>query len=71
MKKENPANPMNPEGIEEGDTVRLLSDSTVHRVTSVTGRFANKIFCPTIGHELYASCFQLVKKGEAKQADAR
>lgn len=63
----NKKNPMNPENIQPGDIVELLdAPGKHHTVSSVTGRFGNKVYCPKIGHEVYASCFRLIKKGSAK-----
>jgi hypothetical protein len=60
-------NVMNPEGIEAGDIVRLKSGNVPGElvVLSVGGKFDNKVYCDQIGHELYANCFELVRKGKA------
>lgn len=64
-------NVFNPEGIEEGDSVRLHNHhndtySQPMTVQSVGGRFGNKVYCKEVGHEVYAQCFQLVAKKGAK-----
>lgn len=61
-------NPFNPEGIEEGDYVRLREPNRTGvqgpmKVQTVRGRFNSKLFCMEVGHELNATCFELVKKG--------
>lgn len=56
----------NPEGIEEGDKVRLHSEGPRSRVMVVrhmSGRFGSKVFCREVGYELNANCFKLVEKG--------
>lgn len=64
-------NVFNPAGIEAGDTVTLadphdmrLGDGRELLVESVGGKNGNKVYCALIGHELYANCFTLVRKGE-------
>jgi len=56
----------NPENIEQGDTVRLDGDSKRMVVLSVGGTNGNKVYCDEIGHELYATCFKLVRKSRIK-----
>ncbi len=61
-------NVMNPENIQAGDTVRITNarggDPQCKMVVeSVSGPYGNKVYCPKIGHELYAACFVLVSKG--------
>ena len=62
-------NVFNPQGIAAGDVVRLsdinrdgLDNPGEMVVQSVGGRNGNKVFCREVGHELYASCFTLVRK---------
>lgn len=69
-------NVFNPEGIAEGDVVILrnpegeYADTMV--VETVRGRNGNKVFCKEIGHELYATCFELVlKKAEYDNEHSR
>lgn len=63
-------NVMNPEGIAEGDWVRLHDHhndtySEPMQVVTIRGRYGNKVYCQEVGREFYAQCFKLVaKKGE-------
>lgn len=59
-------NVFNPDNIEAGDQVRLANDDKMknHEVVTVSGKNKNKVFCKSIGYEVYASCFILVRKGE-------
>lgn len=56
-------NPMNPQNIKAGDRVRLdkfredIDGETIHIVDSVGGAHGNKVYCKTLGHEIYAQCF--------------
>jgi hypothetical protein len=72
MKKtenKNERNPMNPSNIQPGDTVVLADEENAVEMTvqTVGGTYGNKVYCEEVGHELYATCFTLVRKGHSQK----
>lgn len=56
-------NPMNPQNIKPGDLVELKSDpGKYYEVTSVGGRFGNKVFCESLHAEYFANVFNKIER---------
>ncbi len=56
-------NPLNPQNIKPGDLVELKSaPGKWYEVTTVGGRFGNKVHCESLGGEFFAVVYNKVQE---------